>query len=381
MQGAKSKMAAQPRDYYEVLGVSKTASAEELKRAYRNLAKKYHPDVNKTEDAADRFKEISAAYETLSDENKRRLYDRVGPEGMNGSGGFSENYQGGSVPFGDIFDMFFGQGGGGRGASTVARGDDLREDLELTLEEVAAGVEKTLKFPRMETCDTCQGAGAKPGTSADTCPQCHGAGQIRFTQNTVLGRFESSQTCTRCRGVGKVITSPCQTCAGSGRVRKIRERTVKIPAGAETGLRLRLVGEGDAGERGGPAGDLYLVIYVRDHEIFERRGNDIYCEIPLSMARAAMGGTVAIPILNGMEDLKIHEGTQPGQVYTLKGKGLPDISGRSKGDEHIVVKVQIPNKLTAEQRELLKQFAASTGERIHDTGEGPNILGRIFGKH
>jgi molecular chaperone DnaJ len=381
MQGAESNMAAQPRDYYEVLGVSKTASAEELKRAYRNLAKKYHPDVNKTADAADKFKEINAAYETLSDESKRRQYDRFGPEGMNGSGGFSEGFQGGTAPFGDIFDIFFGQAGGGRAGSTVVRGDDLREDLELTLEEVATGVEKTLKFPRMETCDTCQGSGAKPGTSADTCPQCHGAGQIRFSQNTLLGRFESSQTCTRCRGAGKVVTNPCQTCSGSGRVRKVRERTVKIPAGAETGLRLRLVGEGDAGERGGPSGDLYLVIYVRDHEIFERRGNDIYCEIPLSMARAALGGTIQIPILNGMEDLKIHEGTQPSQVYTLKGKGLPDISGRSKGDEHVIIKVQIPNKLTAEQRDLLRQFAASTGERVQEANEGPNILGRIFGKH
>jgi molecular chaperone DnaJ len=263
----------------------------------------------------------------------------------------------------------------------VARGDDLREDLELTLEEVAVGVEKTIKYSRMVTCETCDGNGAKPGTTADTCPQCHGAGQIRFAQNTLLGRFESSQTCTRCRGAGKVVSSPCQTCSGSGRVRKTRDRPVKIPAGADTGQRLRLVGEGDAGERGGPAGDLYLVIYVRDHEIFDRRGNDIYCEIPLSMARAALGGSIPIPVIGGMEDLKISEGTQPGQVYTLKGKGLPDINGRGKGDEHVVIKVQIPHRLTAEQRELLKQFAASTGEKIQETTEGPNILGRIFGKH
>ncbi len=375
-------MAAQPRDYYDVLGVSKTASAEELKRAYRNLAKKYHPDVNSSPDAAEKFKEVQAAYDTLSDDSKRRMYDRYGPEAVNGSAaGFPEGF-GAASAFGDIFDIFFGQGATTRGgASAVVRGDDLREDLELTLEEVASGVEKTIKFPRMESCDSCQGSGAKPGTNAETCPQCHGAGQIRFSQNTLLGTFTSSQTCTRCRGAGKVILSPCQTCGGSGRVRKMRDRTVKIPAGAETGLRLRLVGEGDSGERGGPAGDLYLVIYVRDHELFERRGNDLFCEVPLSMARAALGGTITVPVLNGMDELKINEGTQPGQVYTLKGKGLPDIHGRHRGDEHIVIKVQVPSRLTAEQRDLLRQFAATIGEKIEDSADGPNILGRLFGKH
>jgi len=370
-------MATQPRDYYEILGVSKTASPEDLKRAYRNLAKKFHPDVNKTPDAADRFKELQTAYETLSDDGKRRQYDRFGPEGISSAGGFAE----GTGAFVDIFDFVFGQSAGGRGPSTAARGDDLREDLELTLEEVASGVEKTLRYHRMETCDTCLGNGARPGTTADTCPQCNGAGQIRYAQNTLLGRFESSQPCPRCRGAGKVISSPCQTCNGSGRLRKMRERSVKIPPGADTGTRLRLVGEGDAGERGGPAGDLYLVVFVRDHDIFERRGNDIYCEMPLTMARAALGGAIQIPIINGIEDLKIQEGTQPGQVYTLKGRGLPDINGRGKGDEHVVIKVQIPGKLTVEQRELLKQFAASTGEKIHESMDGPNILGRIFGKH
>ena len=291
-------MADQSRDYYEVLGVSRTASGEELKRAYRNLAKKFHPDVNKDADASDKFKEIQLAYDVLNDDAKRKQYDRFGAEGMSGAGGFG-GFEGGAgaAPFGDIFDMFFGQGGGAqaRGGSTVARGDDLREDMELTLEEVATGVDKTVKYPRMEMCETCHGDGAKPGTTPETCPQCHGQGQIRFSQNTLLGTFHSSQTCTKCRGTGKVIPSPCQTCSGTGRVRKTRERTVKIPAGADSGLRLRIVGEGDAGERGGPAGDLYIVLYVREHDTFERQGNDIYCEIPISFARAGVGRNPGSP--------------------------------------------------------------------------------------
>lgn len=378
-------MATQPRDYYEVLGVSKSASAEELKRAYRNLAKKYHPDINKAADAADKFKEIQSAYDILSDESKRRQYDRYGHEGMNGgAGGFGEGFGGGASPFGDIFDIFFGAATGGAArtgpTSTVVRGDDLREDLELTLEEVATPTEKTIRFPRMETCDTCQGSGAKPGTSADNCPQCRGAGQIQYSQSTLLGTFHSSQTCPRCRGTGKVIPNPCSTCSGSGRVRKTRERTVKIPAGVDTGMRMRLIGEGDAGERGGPAGDLYLVLHIKDHDVFERRGNDLYCEVPVSFARAAMGDTIQVPVINGMDDLKIPEGTQGGQVFTLRGRGLPDANGRGKGDEYVVIKVQVPHKLTAEQRELLRQFAATMGEQIHEGGEGRGIMGRIFGR-
>ncbi len=377
-------MAAQPRDYYEALGVSKTASAEELKRAYRNLAKKYHPDINRASDAADKFKEIQSAYDTLSDETKRRQYDRFGPEGVNGGEGGFPGGQAGASPFGDIFttifDDFLGGGAGARGAASVVRGDDLREDLELTLEEVASGVEKTIKFGRMETCDTCQGSGAKPGTSADTCSQCNGAGQITFSQNTLLGTFRSTQPCSKCRGTGKTIASPCPTCSGNGRVRKTRERSVKITAGVDTGMRLRLVGEGDAGERNGPSGDLYIVLYVREHDTFERQGNDIYCEVPVSFARAALGDTLKVPVLNGAEDLKIPEGTQPGQKFTLRGKGLPDINGRGKGDEHILVRVQVPTKLTHEQRELLRQFAATTGERVAEGHGGKNgILGKILG--
>ncbi len=374
-------MATQPRDYYDVLGVSRTASAEELKRAYRNLAKKYHPDINKAPDAADKFKEIQAAYDTLSDDGKRRQYDRYGHEGMNGGDGFPGGFGAGAGGFTDIFDIFFGAATGARPGPTsnIVRGDDLREDLELTLEEVATVTEKTIRFPRMETCDTCNGSGARPGTSADTCPQCRGAGSIQFSQQTLLGTFHSTQSCPRCHGVGKVISSPCGSCNGSGRVRKTRERTVKVPAGADTGMRLRLIGEGDAGERGGPAGDLYLVLHIRDHDLFERRGNDLYCEVPVSFARAALGDTLQVPVINGMEDLKIPEGTQSGQVFTLRGRGLPDVNGRGKGDEHVIIKVQVPHKLTAEQRELLKQFAATMGEQVHDGGDKKGNMGRLFG--
>jgi molecular chaperone DnaJ len=373
------KMASQARDYYDILGVSKSASAEELKRAYRNLARKFHPDVNRSPDAAEKFKEIQEAYDTLSDESKRRQYDRFGPAGLNGGmagapGGFSGGFE---SPLNDIFDIFFNQGSGPRTAQP-ARGDDLREDLELTLEEVATGVEKTIRFQRMESCDTCQGSGARPGSGPETCPQCSGSGQVRFTQNTLLGTFSAAQPCSRCRGTGRIVANPCGTCAGTGRIKKMRERSVKIPAGIDTGQRLRLVGEGDAGERGAQSGDLYLFIYVKDHEVFERRGNDLYCEAPISFARAALGDTIRIPVLGGTEDLKIPEGTQPGQVFTLKGKGLPDINGRGKGDQYVLVKVQVPTRLTHEQKELLRQFALSTGEQIQ-TSENKGILGRIFG--
>ena len=370
-------MASQARDYYDVLGVSKTASAEELKRAYRNLAKKYHPDINKADDAAERFKEVQGAYDTLSDDKKRQNYDRFGTDAPD-SGGFG----GGGEGFTDIFDMFFGQQTQqrrGDARPNVIRGDDLREDMELTLEEAATSVEKTIKFQRMETCDTCQGNGAKPGTKPETCSQCQGTGQLRHSQSTLLGTFHTTHPCPKCRGTGNIIPQPCVTCAGSGRTRKTRERSVKIPAGADTGMRMRLIGEGDAGANGGPSGDLYLVLYVRDHELFERRGNDLFFECNISFAQAALGDTVQVPVINGLEELKIPEGTQSGQAFTLRGKGLPDINGRGKGDEHIVVKVQVPTKLSAEQRDLLKQFAATMGENHTEQHHNKGIMGRLFG--
>ncbi len=245
-------------------------------------------------------------------------------------------------PLNDIFDIFFGQAGPRRGANMMSRGDDLRYDLELTLEEAATGVEKTLKYTRMETCETCSGSGERPGASADTCPQCQGAGQIRYTQNTQLGVFATMQTCTRCRGMGKVITDPCTDCSGSGQIRRQRERKIQIPAGVDTGMRLPLRGEGDAGRRGGSAGDLTLFLFVKEHEVFERRGNDIICEVPIRSDLAAQGGIIEVPVINGTEELRIPEGTQSATQFTLHGQGIPDINGRGNGDLHVVVRVQVP---------------------------------------
>lgn len=371
-------MAAEQRDYYEVLSVSREAGAEEIKRAYRKMAMKYHPDVCKDPDAADRIKEVNTAYEVLSDEAKRARYDRYGHEGLNpAAGGFPGGF-GGDSTFVDIFETLFNQSMGGSRPrhGGVVRGDDLREDIVLTLEEVVLGTEKNIKFQRMETCDTCQGNGAKPGTDASVCPQCQGEGQVRFIQETMLGRLTGRQTCPRCRGNGRVIASPCESCRGAGRIRKTRERSVKLPPGLISKFVLR--GEGDAGERGGPAGDLYLVLHLKEHDVFEVHNNDLSCEVNISFATAALGGVIQVPIINGAEDLKVPEGTQSGQTFTLRGKGIPDTHGRGKGDLHVILNVEVPTKLTSEQRDLLKQFAASMGEHTSEH-ENKGLLGRLFG--
>jgi len=373
---------ADKRDYYDVLGVSRTASTEEIKRAYRNLARRYHPDVNKDPDAEAKFKEINEAYEVLSDETKRRTYDRFGHAGINGTAaepgmGFGGPGFGG---LGDIFDIFFNTGGGRSAASgsMAERGDDLRQDLEITLEEAALGAEKTVRFNRLENCDLCSGTGAKPGTHAEACPTCRGTGYVRHTQNTLLGTFQTTTTCGRCRGEGRVVSSPCPQCSGGGRIRKTRERKVRIPAGVDSGSRIRLSGEGDAGIRGGDPGDLYIVLYIRPHEVFERRGNDLYCEVPISFVRAALGGQITVPTIHGTEKITLSEGTQSGQTFRLREKGIPDLNGRGKGDEYVIVRVQVPTKLSADQKALLRQFARSLGEDVEDSPEDKGLLGRLF---
>lgn len=377
-------MAETRRDYYEVLGIGREASADEIKRAYRKQAMRYHPDVCKDADAAERIKDVNTAYEVLSDENKRARYDRFGPEGVNqpeGFGGFNPGggAGGGDSPFVDIFESIFGQTMGGRGTRDGSvRGDDLRYDLELTMEEAVLGAEKSVKYQRMESCDACSGSGAKPGTDATVCVQCAGQGQVTFVQETMLGRMSGRQTCPRCRGNGKVISSPCVGCNGSGRRRKTRERSVKIPAGVDTGMKMPLRGEGDAGERGGTAGDLYLIFHVKDHELFERRDNDLYVEVNISFANAALGATIQVPIINGIEELRIPEGTQSGQTFTLRGKGVPDVNGRGKGDEYVIVNVAVPKKLTSDQRDLLRQFADSLGDKTPEH-ENRSIFSRLFG--
>lgn len=371
-------MADSSRDYYEVLGVSRNASADELKRAYRNLAKKYHPDVNRDPDAVDKFKEVQNAYGVLSDESKRRQYDRYGEAGV--SGAASAGYTSAEDIFGDLFSTIFQDAAGGRrgGGTAGVHGDDIAVELELTLEEAVLGAEKVLRYPRLETCETCHGTGSAPGTRPEECPQCHGTGQMRFTQRTPFMNFVSTQPCNRCGGSGRLITAPCGKCS-NGRVRKTRERSIRVPAGIDTGRRIHLPGEGDAGELGGPAGDCYVVVLVREHEVFERHENDLYCRVEISFARATLGGQIEVPIIGGVEEIKIPEGTQSGQAFILKGKGVPDLRGRGRGDQHVIVQVQVPTRLNAEQRALLEQFAESMGEKAESHKGEKSFLDRILG--
>ena len=349
------------RDYYEVLGVSRTATDVEIKSAYRKLALKYHPDRNPGDHAAEeKFKESAEAYSVLADGDKRHLYDRYGHAGLGGAatGGFDptvftgfEDILGG---LGDIFglgDVF----GGGRRRGGVQRGTDLRYDLEISFDEAAKGTETSVQIPRLESCETCSGSGAAPGSKATTCPQCQGRGQLRYQQ----GFFTVARTCGQCRGTGSVIAKPCSTCKGAGRVQKERKLTVRVPAGIATGQRLRLTGEGEAGGPGGPPGDLYVVIHVQEHPFFHRDGNDLYCEVPLNFPTLALGGEIRIPTLEGEEPFKVPEGTGSGQSFRLRGRGMPDVSGRGRGDLFVIVKVITPKKLSKEQKKLLEQLATS----------------------
>ena len=359
---------ATKRDYYEVLGVERSASATEIRSAYRKLAARYHPDVNPGDhEAEEKFKEINEAHEVLSSAEKRQIYDQFGhsgpPGGMGGAEGFG---------VGDIFDMFFGAGGAGRtGGGDRARqqatqGADLRYDLEITLEEAAFGVEKTLKLSRLEGCETCGGNGARPGTPLQGCPACHGTGQVRHVQNTILGSFATVTPCARCRGEGRIIADPCPTCHGQGRQRRSADHTVQIPPGVDTGTRLVDQGEGDAGLRGGAGGDLYIVVYVQAHPHLTRRGRDVVHEAKVTFAQATLGDTFEVPILGGHEKLTIPEGTQSGATFRLRGRGMPDVNGRpnERGDELVVINLQVPTHLNDEQRRLLKDFAAASGEKL-----------------
>jgi molecular chaperone DnaJ len=343
------------RDYYEVLGVGRSASDQEIKSAYRKLAVKYHPDKNQGDSAAeDRFKEAAEAYSVLSDQQKRAHYDRFGhSNGGSGSAGFDPAI---FSEFGDIFGDLFGFGdimGGGRRRSAAQRGDDLRYNLELTFMEAAFGLKTKIKIPRMEPCDVCSGSGAAPGAGSSTCPTCQGQGQIRYQQ----GFFSISRTCHHCQGKGTIIKNPCKECRGEGRVHRERILELKIPAGVDNGQRMRLGGEGEAGVHGGPSGDLDVVFFVKEHDIFERQQNNIYCTIPISISQAALGAEVPIPTLEGEDKLKIPEGTQSGKIFTLRGKGMASPSGKGRGDQYVRVNVTIPTKLTREQRKLLEQFA------------------------
>ncbi|HRM69192.1 MAG TPA: molecular chaperone DnaJ [Thauera phenylacetica] len=343
------------RDYYEVLGVNRDAGDDEIKKAYRKLAMKYHPDRNPdNKEAEEKFKEAKEAYEMLSDPQKKAAYDRYGHAGVDpsmGAGPGAQGFDGFSDAFGDIFGDLFGGGRGG-GRSNVYRGADLRYNLEITLEEAARGAEKTIRIPTVEECGTCHGSGAKPGTHPKPCPTCQGHGQVRVQQ----GFFSIQQTCPKCHGSGKIIPDPCRDCGGAGRTKKQKTLEVKIPAGIDDGMRLRHAGHGEPGLNGGPPGDLYVEIHIRKHAVFERDHDDLHCEMPISITTAALGGEIEIPTLEGMARLKIPAETQSGKVFRLRGKGIKNVRSHVHGDLMCHVVVETPVNLTERQKELLREF-------------------------
>ncbi|MBU2863440.1 molecular chaperone DnaJ [Reinekea marina] len=354
------------RDYYEVLGLSKGADEKEIKKAYRRMAMKFHPDRNPDDKEADgKFKEVNEAYEVLSDSQKRQAYDQFGHAGVDGQGGFGG--QGGhgqgnfSDIFGDVFGDIFGGGGQRGGRSNVQRGSDLKYNMELTLEEAVRGIEKSIRVPTLTNCEPCNGSGAKKGSSPITCNTCGGSGQVRMQQ----GFFAVQQTCPTCSGAGKIIKDPCNSCYGRGVKEETKTLNVKIPAGVDTGDRIRLSGEGEAGRNGGPAGDLYVEVHVKRHSIFERDDANLHCEVPISFAEAALGGELEVPTLDGRVKLKIPAETQTGKLFRLRGKGVKPVRGHSVGDLLCRVVVETPVHLTAKQKELLREFQESTEGKKH----------------
>ncbi|UOY94058.1 molecular chaperone DnaJ [Ectobacillus sp. JY-23] len=364
------------RDYYEVLGVSKTASKDEIKKAYRRLAKKYHPDVSTEADATEKFKEVQEAYEVLSDDTKRAQYDQFGHAGPNqGFGGFEGGFEGG-FGFEDIFSTFFGSGGRRRDPNAPRQGADLQYSVTLEFEEAIFGKEMDIEIPSEENCGTCDGSGAKPGTKKETCSHCSGAGQINVEQNTPFGRIVNRRTCNHCGGSGQIIKEKCTTCHGTGKVRKNKKIHVKIPAGIDDQQQIRVSGKGEAGVNGGPPGDLYVVIRVRSHEFFEREGDDIVCEMPLTFAQAALGAEVEVPTVHGKVKLKIPAGTQTGKQFRLKGKGAPNVRGYGQGDQYVIVRVVTPTNLSARQKELLQELDGH--EELHKDDSLFGKLKRAF---
>ncbi|HSR13856.1 MAG TPA: molecular chaperone DnaJ [Thermodesulfobacteriota bacterium] len=348
------------RDYYEILGISRNAQEPEIKKAYRQLALQYHPDRNPGDKSAEeKFKEASEAYEVLRDEEKRDLYDRFGHEGLKRTGfagfaGFEDIFS----SFGDIFEDFFGMGGARRRAAGPRKGSDFRYDLSISFLEAAQGKETEIEIERLETCGVCKGSGAEQGSKKETCPGCRGTGQVTHSQ----GFFTLRTTCSRCRGQGTLIPHPCSECRGTGRIKKKKKIEIKIPAGVDSGSRLKITGEGGEGEKGGRPGDLYVVLHVEPHPLFERHEDDIVCSIPISFVQAALGGEIEIPGLNGNKKITIPAGTQNGHIFTLHGQGIPHVDGYGRGDEHVQVSVKVPTGLTKRQKELLKEFAAQDGK-------------------
>ncbi|ABW18780.1 chaperone protein DnaJ [Alkaliphilus oremlandii OhILAs] len=360
------------RDYYEVLGINKDASDQDIKKAYRKLAMKYHPDRNPdNKEAEEKFKEANEAYEVLSSPEKRQRYDQFGHAGVNGNGaggfeGFS-GFGGGGFEdiFGDIFDMFGGGFSSSRRRSGPQKGADLQHQEVITFEEAAFGVEKEVEFYRNDSCHTCSGTGAKPGTSTRTCTKCNGTGEIRVVRRTALGQMVNVAPCDQCGGDGTMIETPCDTCKGKGKVRKLKKIKVKIPAGVDTGSVISIRGEGEPGIKGGPSGDFYVVINVKPHKLFQRDGYDVICEMPITFVQATLGDEVEVPTLEGKVKYKINEGTQSGTVFRLKSKGIVNPKGYGKGDQYVKVIVEVPTKLSEKQKEILRNFAAESGEDMH----------------
>ena len=356
------------KDYYEVLGVARDASPDEIKRAYRTLARKHHPDVADDKAQAEHlFKDINEAYEVLSDPNKRAQYDRFGAVG--GPGGQDVGFGGfGPSGFGDIFDMFFGdmRAGGAPRRSGPQRGSDLRYDLEITLEEAFAGTTKEIQFSHLAQCETCKGSGAQPGTLIVTCDRCGGSGAMRSVRQTPLGQFVTQSVCTQCGGEGTVIPQPCTTCNGRGRHEVERKLTVKVPAGVDDGSRIRIAGNGEAGIRSGPAGDLYVYLSIAQHQRFRRDGLDTYVDIPLSYPQAVLGAAVEVPSLEGMIPLTIPAGTQSATTLRMRGRGMPSVRGSQRGDHHVTVHVVVPTKLNKKQKDLLEEYARAGGDAIEE---------------
>ena len=352
------------RDYYEVLGVPRNADENAIKSAYRKLARQYHPDVNKAPDAEERFKEVNEAYEVLSDADKRQAYDRFGhaaTQGGFGVGGPGNPFSG-MGGFGDIFEEFFGGFGGARSAARgPTRGDDLRYDLEITFQEAVFGAEKEIEIPRLEICPVCQGSGAEPGTKPIRCPQCNGTGEVRRAQQTILGQFVSVTPCPRCKGEREIVTTPCSNCHGQRRVTVMRRLAVSIPAGVDDGMRIRLSGEGEPGERGGPPGNLYVFLHVQPHPVFQRQENDILLELPINIVQAALGCEPDVPTLDGKVKLTIPPGTQNGTVFRMRGKGVPILRSNRRGDQLVTVRVVVPDKLNDKQRKLLQELGDTLG--------------------
>ena len=370
-------MAEQKRDYYEVLGVQKGATEAEIKKAYRKLAKENHPDLNPgNKEAEARFKEINEAYEVLSDSDKRQRYDQFGFAGVDpsygaGAGGFGGGFEGGFDfgDLGDIFGSFFGGGfggGGSRSRTGPQRGESLRMGLTITFEEAAFGCEKEVSLERVERCAACHGSGAAAGTSPETCPNCHGTGQVQQRRQTPMGVFATTTTCPRCGGKGKIVSTPCKDCGGTGQVRRRKTVKVTIPAGIDDGQTISLRGQGNAGRNGGPAGDLLLVIGVRPHPLFRREGTSVLCEAPITFTQAVLGGEMEIPTIDGKVKYEIPEGTQTGTTFRLRGKGIPNMNGRGRGDQYVTVYIETPRNLTREQKEALRKFSDTLKENNYE---------------